>query len=134
MTKAQCSCGAISLTLPEAPAIIMACHCIECQRRTGAPFGLGSYYPAEAVAVQGSAKEYERTGSSGGKLRNYFCSNCGSTVYWTADKFPGVVGVAVGCLANPDHPPPNRSVYERTKHHWIEIDAEHFTQGSIGKG
>ena len=81
MTKAQCNCGAISLTLPGPSQLVIACHCIECQRRTGAPFGVGAYYTVAEVTIAGTAKEYVRDTASGRKFRSYFCPDCGSTVY-----------------------------------------------------
>jgi hypothetical protein len=38
--------------------MVVACHCIDCQRRTGAPFGVGAFYPADAVTISGAPKEY----------------------------------------------------------------------------
>ena len=78
-----------------------ACHCIDCQRRTGAPFGVGAFYPVEAVTISGAPKGYVRAAASGGEVRFYFCSDCGSTVYWKADNLPAMIGVAVGTIADP---------------------------------
>lgn len=85
MADARCSCGALTLKLPERPRLVVACHCLDCQRRTGAPFGVGAFYPVEAAAISGASKEFTRDAASGGKVRSAFCPNCGSTVYWKAD-------------------------------------------------
>jgi hypothetical protein len=59
MGDARCSCGAVTLSLPEEPSkLVVACHCIDCQHRTGAPFGVGAYYPAEVVNISGTSKEF----------------------------------------------------------------------------
>jgi len=134
MAEARCRCGALTLTLKEPPRLIVACHCLDCQRRTGAPFGVGAFYPAEAVAISGASKEFIRDAASGGKVRSAFCPNCGSTVYWRADSLPSLIAVAVGALADPNTPAPARSVFERSKHAWVHIDgAEHFPQSSAAK-
>ncbi|RXT52357.1 GFA family protein [Bradyrhizobium betae] len=133
MIDARCSCGAVSISLPEPTKLVAACHCIDCQRRTGAPFGVGAFYPVEAVTISGTPKEYVRAAESGGKVRFYFCSDCGSTVYWKADNLPAMVGVAVGAIADPNFPAPIKSVFEQSKHAWVEINAagvEHLEQGS----
>lgn len=130
MIKAQCNCGALAVEAPGTSQLIVACHCTECQRRTGAAFGIGAFYPAKDMKIIGSAKEFARDGSSGGKVRSYFCPDCGSTVYWQADKAPGFIGVAVGCFADPSYPPPTKSIWEQSKHHWTQVDAEqHLSQG-----
>jgi hypothetical protein len=45
------------------------------------------------------------------------CPNCGTSIWW--EGFPGKIGVAGGCFADPDFPPPTLSVYEQTRHRWI---------------
>ena len=109
--------------------MVVACHCVDCQRRTGAPFGVGAFYAAEAVVISGTAKEFVRVAESGSTVRNYFCPECGSTVYWTTDKLPAFIGVAVGAIADPAFPPPVLSVFEQSKHGWLDIHApatQHF--------
>jgi hypothetical protein len=135
MADARCSCGALTLTLPESSKMVVACHCLECQRRTGAPFGVGAFYPVDAVIVSGAAKEFTRNAASGGMVRSYFCPNCGSTVYWQADNLPSLLGVAVGALANPKHAAPVISVFEQSKYYWVQIDGpvKHFQQSSVAK-
>jgi len=130
MADARCSCGALTLSLAEQSRLVVACHCLECQRRTGAPFGVGAFYPAAAVTISGTAKQFTRDGASGGKVHTYFCPNCGSSVYWTADKLPTMIGVAVGALADPQHPAPVLSIFEHSKHDWVQMDTalEHFQQ------
>ena len=134
MTEARCSCGAIALSLSGPPRLVAACHCLDCQRRSGAPFSVGAFYPVAAVTVSGAPKEYTRDAASGGKVHCRFCPNCGSTVYWKADNLPAMIGVAVGAIADPTFPAPVRSVFEQSKHHWVDIDgAEHFPQSSVHK-
>ncbi len=134
MHSARCTCGALTLSLPELSTLVVACHCLDCQRRTGAPFGVGAFYPAEAVTISGTATRYSRTAASGGRVHSHFCPTCGSTLYWQAEALPGWIGVAVGALADPGHPAPVRSVFEQSKHGWVEIaGAEHFPQGSAAR-
>lgn len=42
---AQCCCGALRAEATGEPAFAGACHCPECQRRTGSPFGVSTYFP-----------------------------------------------------------------------------------------
>ena len=39
---AACSCGQLHLVIEGEPARISMCHCLECQRRTGAGKNLGT--------------------------------------------------------------------------------------------
>jgi hypothetical protein len=134
MIDVRCSCGTVRLSLPGPSNLVVACHCVDCQRRTGAPFGVGAFYPVEVVTISGAPKEYVRPAASGGKVRFHFCTDCGSTVYWKADNLPALIGVAVGTIADPNFPAPIKSVFEQSKHAWVEIDgAEHLQGGSARK-
>ena len=131
MADARCSCGALTLSLPGPSKLVVACHCLECQRRTGAPFGIGAFYPADAVAVSGPRAKFTREADSGGQVHSYFCPTCGSTICWEADNLPSMIAVAVGSFADPTYPAPVKSIFERSKHHWVCFDdaVEHFEQG-----
>ena len=56
-----------------------------------------------------------------GKLRFHFCPECGCTVFFWLDAFPGMVAVPVGAFADPGFPPPRVSVYGGRKHAWVQV-------------
>lgn len=104
------------------------CHCVECQRRTGSPFGQQARWPADQVTITGNASTWERVGDSGGRATFRFCPTCGSTVYFSVDKMPGFIAVAVGAFGDSTFPAPSVSVYESRRHSWVGLPekAEHF--------
>ena len=114
---------------------IQTSRCLSLQRRTGAPFGLGAYYPAEVVTISGTSKEFTHAAASGGNIHNYFCPQCGSTVYWKLSNMPRLIAVAVGAMAEPKYPAPVISVFEESKHDWVQIEGavEHFRQNGRPK-
>lgn len=118
--KAQCCCGALAASAQGEPTVVSLCNCVECQRRTGSPFGVGAYYEAAQVNVTGPSSVYERK-VEGRWLRFHFCATCGSTVYWQTANHPGRYGIAVGAFADPHFPRPARSVFERSRHDWVEF-------------
>jgi hypothetical protein len=129
--NAACQCGQLSADLPEKPLIVIACHCLDCQHRTGAPFGVLAYYRLEQVAIKGDAKPYARKSAEGNAFQTFFCPTCGTTVYARLAKQPTLVGVAVGAIADPAFPPPAWSVWEQSKHGWVEMpeNVQHFARG-----
>ena len=88
MADAQCLCGALKLMLREPSKLVVACHCLACQRRTGSPFGVGAFYAIDTVEISGGATEFVHVGDSGNRVRIYFCPTCGSTIYWKPDALP----------------------------------------------
>jgi len=132
MTRtAHCSCGALRVEVSADPDAVVACHCGECQRRTGSVFFVGAYFKKERVHTEGPSKIYVRDGQEGRKLRNYFCPTCGTTVFWEAELRPDYIGVAVGAFHDNSFPRPTRSVWEESKHGWVafDLDLPHFVQG-----
>jgi hypothetical protein len=133
MREAQCGCGNLRVKTEGEPAVVIMCHCSECQRRTGAPYGVGAYFEVGKTEISGEAKSYTRPTDSGRTLTNHFCPTCGTSVYWEAERLEGLVGVAAGCFVDPDFPAPQRSVFTKRKHAWLTIPegAAIFEESSV---
>ena len=110
--RAVCSCGQLHLTIEGEPSRISMCHCLECQRRTGAVISNQARFRREQVTFAGKATAWMRTAESGNALTFHFCPTCGSTVYWENEGFPGYVTVAIGNFADPNFPAPTIAVWE----------------------
>jgi len=129
---AQCQCGQLSAEVTAPAGVVSACHCHDCQRRSGSPFGVIAYFPAEAVSVMGVAKSFTRPTDSGATFTTGFCPDCGTTIWARAGKHPALLGIPVGTFADPAFPPPMRSVFEDSRHAWVQMPADipRFPRGS----
>ena len=117
--RAACSCGQLYLMIEGEPSRISMCHCLECQRRTGAVISNQARFRREQVTFAGKATAWMRTAESGNALTFHFCPTCGSTVYWEGEGFPGYVAVAIGNFADPNFPAPTIAVWEESRHPWV---------------
>lgn len=74
-----CLCRAVRYRATGQPALVQACHCTACQRRTGSAFALIAAFRAEQVEMKGAtpASYAHRSDESGRWVRNHFCSSCG---------------------------------------------------------
>jgi hypothetical protein len=117
--RAACSCGQLSLTIEGAPARISICHCLACQRRTGAVISNQARYGREQITFSGTSAAWTRTAESGNAVTFHFCPTCGSTVYWEGHGFPDHVAVAIGTFADPNFPGPAISGWEASRHPWL---------------
>jgi len=122
--RAACSCGQLRVTCEGEPVRLSICHCLECQKRTGSPFGVQARFRREQVTATGAATSYERVGDSGNRITFRFCPACGSTLYWSNDSMPDIIAIAAGNFADRDFPAPRISVYERSCHPWVTVPAE----------
>lgn len=119
---ASCQCGALSARIAEgAEPMVVACHCLDCQKRSGSPFGAMAYYPPDQVTVAGEAREYSRPTDSGHVFTTGFCTGCGSTLYGKSSRLPQIIGITIGTIGDPSFPAPTRSVYERRRHRWLTM-------------
>lgn len=122
MRKAICSCGQLSIAVSGEPELVFICHCRECQKATGAPFGVSTYWPQTAIAdIRGTSRSYTRQGDAGRLLTNHFCPTCGGRLFWYAEYFPESVGVALGNFENPDLPLPQDEFWTLRKHPWVSF-------------
>ena len=79
--QASCQCGSLTAEIQDgAEPVVVACHCLECQKRSGSPFGTMAYYPEDYVAIAGEVREYARPTDSGNTYTTGFCPSCGSTL------------------------------------------------------
>lgn len=120
--EAACTCGQLRIRLAGDPRIVSSCHCLACQRRTGALFGSTSFFRREqVVAIEGERRAFRRQGDSGTWLTFQFCPTCGSSVFWESERSPAMVSVAVGAFADPSFPKPVRTVWTTSKHQWLSF-------------
>ena len=115
---ATCGCGHVRVTCRGEPTRISMCHCLACQQRTGAPFGVQVWFRTDQLSISGTTTVYTRTVEGGNRVSFQFCPTCGSTVYWQLGTLPGQIVVALGMFADPGFPAPRVSVWERRRHPW----------------
>lgn len=115
-------CGSLCASVTAEPALVAACHCTECQGRTGTPFGVSTYIPKQQVRTEGTSKVYLRGSDAGRKIALHFCPNCVSRVFWHAHFRPHLIAIAFGAFADPSMPWPTVSVWETTRLPWVTFN------------
>lgn len=125
LRTASCACGDLKISASGDPERISSCSCIDCQRRTGSVFGVTAFFQEDQInLMSGDPKTFTRTADSGNVLDMNFCPTCGTTLFWTLAEHPGRVVIAVGCFADPRFPAPERHVWAKHKHYWMEFPAQ----------
>lgn len=127
---ATCRCGQLQAECEGDPVRISVCHCLDCQKRTGSALAAQARWPEDKVRVTGAAKTWVRTADSGHRATYQFCPECGSTVAYVIEGWPGVIAIPLGAFADPTFPAPRHSVYEHRKHAWVAILGEEVEHSS----
>ena len=68
----KCQCGAVNYILLSSPKTTHACHCFDCQKRTGSAFGISMIVAEDDLSLFGELKSFERIADSGFKLTQFF--------------------------------------------------------------
>jgi len=136
---ATCGFGRLRVTVEGEPALIAACHCDFCKKRTGSAFGYQAYFnAAQCVEIVGETKVYngievDGVESQAGRDQtpNYnSCTTCGSTVDYGVGDRSGhtLISIAIGNFADPEFRAPMREYYTTMRHSWVSaaLSAEQF--------
>lgn len=120
---ASCRCGNLAAVVTGDPVRISICHCLDCQKRSGAAFAVQVRFPAAQVTMSGEPKTYTATGDNGA-AHFHFCPNCGATIAFTNDAVPDTIAIPLGAFADPYAFTPTISVWEERQQPWLELAGE----------
>ena len=92
-----CLCGGIRYEVDGPLAPVQLCHCGQCRKAQGGPFGANIPVASAAFRlVHGEASLREFRASPG--KRRVFCATCGSPLFSQRDAAPGVLRLRAGTL------------------------------------
>ena len=116
----SCLCGAVNFEF-DFPSLWCAhCYCAMCRKAHGAGFVTWIGVAESQFRLTGDRSALESYASSAGATRQ-FCDVCGSSLFFTSEKWPGEVHIALACLDTPADREPERNVFTDNKAHWIEL-------------
>ena len=117
-----CQCGAIRYTIDKRPRVTFACHCTDCQRRSGSAVVVSLLIPEGWFRItRGNPTPQTRTNDKGRVLKHWFCSECGTpilgVVRGTAPELYQTV--RIGTLDNSRGLPPPVHFWTRSAQDWF---------------
>ena len=73
----NCLCGRVKFELQSEPLTLYACHCTDCQRRSGGALRLSMWGPREALVVtDGTPRRVSSIANDGRERRSKVCPAC----------------------------------------------------------
>jgi hypothetical protein len=95
----SCHCGAIAYKADVDADSVVICHCTDCQKLTGSAYRLSVETTRRQLVVRrGAPALYVKSGDSGARRAQEFCSSCGSPLFTYDVDAPQMVGLRVGCI------------------------------------
>ena len=116
---AACACGALTAAVTAPPSKVHVCTCLDCQRMSGSALSYTAFFAEAATTIAGPFKAWRRIASSGRWIDSHFCPECGSRLFTRMEAFPGAVGIAVGCFADPEFDKPATVYWTTRRHRWF---------------
>ena len=116
-----CTCGTVRYSVkPGFLFKLYACHCTDCQTRTGSAFGLQlAVFPAD-ISVSGDTSCGEYSAPSGAQVKVFGCSKCLTRLYTTNDRNP-LAAIRAGTLDNSNELVPFAHFWVGSKQPWVII-------------
>ena len=119
----SCLCGAIRYEIDVPVSELRACHCVHCQKTSGAAGSVNAVVPLSAFHItRGKPKRYEAHADSGRTLYRHFCDDCGSPIYSQRANNTEFVAVRAGTL---DDAPPMKittSIWTKSARPWAHVE------------
>lgn len=117
-----CVCGAVRYEVK--PGFRMkpyACHCTDCQKRTGSAFGVQMGIVESDLILLGELITGTFRQPSGVVATYYACTKCLSKIYVLNSERPGFANIRAGSLDNSSDLNPVVHFWTRSKQLWIAI-------------
>ena len=118
----SCMCGQVQFEITAEPMIAVVCHCLACQKLSGAGHAFHMVVPESAFSSRGATKGYDWVADSGNRITTSFCPECGSPLFARNSGFPGAVGFRAASLDQPLATRPMLSTYSKRLQPWDHLE------------
>lgn len=120
--QGSCLCGNVRFQIADQPHMTANCHCLSCQKTSGAGHAFHLMFKTDQVEISGTTKGYQWTADSGNQVTTFFCPECGSSTHGQTSGFPSMITVRAAILEQSDGLTPKVSVYKKRLRNWDHLD------------
>jgi len=117
-----CLCGAVRYVLKEGFRFRpYACHCTDCQSRTGSAFSEHMFFARADLSIEGELDAGVMTQPSGAVSSIWGCAECKARIFAENSTRPGFGSLRCGTLDRSSEVVPAAHLWVRSKQSWIVI-------------
>jgi hypothetical protein len=126
----SCACGTVRYTCASAPIAMLNCHCLDCQRSSGAPFASGVVVMTADLAICGTPGNYGVRGSTGKTTTRSFCADCGTPLFTRSEANSQFTSIRFPTLDDPSAFAPMLDIWTSSAQPWVCLDENlpHFPE------
>ncbi len=116
-----CQCGTVQYSVSGEPMMTYACHCTDCQKRTGSAFSMGCIYPLSALSLDGALSTWKRISDDGNSNTRYSCAECGNVIYGVSTIAPEIIKLQPGTLESARAIAVDAHIWLRSACSWLVV-------------
>lgn len=117
----RCACGAVSYRAQGQLDRGYACHCTDCQTRTGSAFATLLPVAELGLVVEGEAGEIIQQERGGAKASLHYCPACTTRLFTRNPLWPELVILRAGTLDRSAEFVPALHIWARSAQSWISL-------------
>ena len=118
----QCLCGAVRYSGEGDPVFQVKCYCTDCRKTSAAGHAAMMGFDADAIAVAGNVKEFHSKADSGAQVTRAFCPTCGTGIYASNERLPGMIFLRASTLDDPSLFSPQMIVWAARAPTWDPVN------------
>jgi hypothetical protein len=118
----DCACGAVRYETDADPAVMLNCHCRDCQRAAGSAYAPYMIFPKAQVKVKGEPRYYRTVGDAGFAVERGICPGCGTPVMAKLERLPDLLGVFAASLDDPSLYKPALELFTTSAQPWHQAN------------
>lgn len=117
-----CGCGSVRYTLScDALPMVICCHCLDCQTRSGSAFDLTAFVEPHLLDVTGELLTTVQLGPSGVEITSKFCALCYGEIFNVHPGSPGNLLLRAGTLDDSQSIVPSAHIFTKRKQSWVML-------------
>ena len=117
----RCLCGGVEFTAHLPSKWVAHCHCSLCQRSGGSAFITWVGLDEAQCRIDDAHARLRWYESTPGAARG-FCTNCGSTLFFRSQRWPGELHVTLANFSGPVDRAPQSHVFWDSHVEWVKLD------------
>jgi hypothetical protein len=120
--KGSCLCGAVTYEASGDPVVSLQCHCLDCQKASGAGHVAVAVFPEAVVTIKGKLKSFKTKADSGAMSNRLFCPECGSWVAGRPESAAGMVALTLATMDDSSTIPVRFRAFDKRRRAWDVVD------------
>lgn len=112
----RCKCEDLRFVIKDVPLFTHACHCLDCQRRTGSAFGMTTVVLSDELEIVHGTLASKQTSP---RSTQYRCADCETIIYAASTAFPSSITMKPGTFDNPAVVAPLAHIWIKRKQPWV---------------